>query len=120
MVRFEALQILYGKNTWRIGPSAPSIHRRLGSWYQSRQLWLYYNAFFRHVVLYFNQFDVNPETAYRYARLKNEEHSNATPAMRMESFHIANKALMAVTWAKKMYAFISFFKALTYLFCGKC
>lgn len=105
-IRAEAIEILYGKNTWRIGPSAPAIHRRLDSWYQSRQLWVYYNNLFRHVVVYFNQFDINPASAYTYARLKNKEPVETIPALRKDLFHNANQAFMAVTWAKKMYVFL--------------
>ena len=95
-IRAEAMQILYGKNTWRVGPSAPNLDPNC-------HLWGSYKNLFRHVIVYFHQFDVNPDSAYRYARHKNEAHMDATPTMRKDIFHATNKAIMMVTWAKKMY-----------------
>ena len=103
MVRAEAIQILYGKNTWRIGPLAPETYPPFDSSDPNRHLWSTYQDIFRHVVIYFNQFDINPESAYKYALLKKEEDPNTTPTLRRDMFHNMNRTLMTVTWLKKLY-----------------
>ena len=107
MVRAEAMEIFYGKNTWRIGPSGPRTLGAVDSSCPNRLLWGTYKDLFRHVIVYFTQFDINPDSAYKYARLKNDEYLDATPTSRRAMFHNTNQALMSVTWAKKTYVFLA-------------
>ena len=67
LIRTEALEVLYRKNVWIMGNDPHCIN------YEDHP-WVLYGKLFRHVVLYFNRFDIDEEEAYIIHKPPHREH----------------------------------------------
>ena len=96
MIRAEAIRVFYGQNTWRIGPNVCDDASE-----QSVDMWCSYSYLFRHAVLYFNQFDIDPQRAYSMARSTNLS-MNGTRSLHHATHHFKNADIMFETWLSKL------------------